>query len=124
MSQNDVFFEILDEISVLKRKLLLERIPLKAMFMPLSDGVSEFEYLPLKKGYVHVKFKKGRLRIYAIKIDEACYLITGGAIKLTQKMQGHPATKECLNQLKRVRNFLVDQNITDEGSFLCIIEDE
>ena len=38
------------------------------------------------------------LRIYAIKLEPGCYIITGGAIKLTRTMQEREHTLNELNQ--------------------------
>lgn len=60
---------------------------LNDFFVPLNDGDSELIPLGKKKG----KIKNGLtfLRLYAIKIEDNCYLITGGAIKMTKKMGGN-----------------------------------
>ena len=54
-------------------------------FEPLQS--SEYtKVLSFQKG----KIRKNRLRLYAIKIDENCFVITGGAIKMSQTMQENP----------------------------------
>jgi len=59
------------------------------------------------------------LRIYAIRIDENLYAITGGAIKITKTMQEHKDTRNELAQLKYSRDWLKDQGIeTDESFYL------
>lgn len=57
------------------------------------------------------------LRIYAIKLSEGVYIITGGAIKLTATMQERQHTLNELAKMERVRNFLISENIADEDSF-------
>lgn len=57
------------------------------------------------------------LRLYAIKIDENNYVITGGAIKLTQLMQDRPHTQEELNKINKCRDFLKDEGVIDSDSF-------
>lgn len=57
------------------------------------------------------------LRIYAIKLSEGVYIITGGAIKLTATMQERQHTLDELAKMERVRNFLISENIADEESF-------
>jgi hypothetical protein len=56
------------------------------------------------------------LRIYAIKIESNCFLITGGAIKLTHTMQEHPDTLLELKKLNKVKNFLINEGILDKDS--------
>ena len=53
------------------------------------------------------------LRIYAIKLDEGIYLITGGAIKLTHLMAEREHTLNELKQMEMVRNYLLDNGIVD-----------
>jgi hypothetical protein len=60
--------------------------PLASFFRRLDDMESGTKILSLQKG------KRYQLRIYAIKIDENLFVLTGGAIKLGWKMQDHPDT--------------------------------
>ncbi len=85
--------------------------------------VSEPIILSLQKGK---RNKRGRskLRLYAIKIDTEVFLITGGAIKITQKMQEHPDTSNELKKLNKVRGFLIEKNITFEDAFYDFIINE
>lgn len=79
-----------------------------------------FEYL---HGISHWKrkednFKKLRiniLRFYSIKIETA-YLLTGGAIKITEAMQDHEDTSEQLERLRKVNEFLIEEGIHDKES--------
>lgn len=57
------------------------------------------------------------LRIYAIKLDPGIYVITGGAIKLTRTMQEREHTLVELARMEKVRNFLIEKNISDMDSF-------
>ena len=58
------------------------------------------------------------LRIYAIKLSEGIYVITGGAIKLTLKMNEREHTQKELTKLEKVRSFLLSENIIDNDSFV------
>lgn len=70
------------------------------------------------------KAKNNFLRIYCIKVEDI-YIITGGAIKLTQKMQEHPLTRLELKKLENVKYFLKESEIIDEESFYAyLIEQE
>ena len=53
------------------------------------------------------------LRLYALKVEENAYLITGGAIKLTHTMAERKHTLKELEKMERVRNFLLEQGATD-----------
>ena len=58
------------------------------------------------------------MRIYAIKLTTGVYIITGGAIKLTLKMDEREHTREELRKLELVRSFLLNENIIDDDSFV------
>ena len=58
------------------------------------------------------------LRIYAIKLSEGVYVITGGAIKLTLKMEEREHTRLELVKLEKVRSFLLNENIIDDDGFV------
>lgn len=57
------------------------------------------------------------LRIYAIKLSQGIYIITGGTIKLTAAMQERQHTLEELTKMEMVRNFLLDESIVDSDGF-------
>ncbi len=98
----DAFF-----IYVVERK-----VDLNQFFRPLYNAEYFEKVLSLQKG----KFKNHMLRIYAIKIESNCFLITGGAIKLTHTMQEHPDTLLELKKLNKVKNFLINEGILDKDS--------
>ncbi len=56
--------------------------------------------------------------IYAIKLSQGVYVITGGAIKLTLKMEERNHTKAELAKLEKVRRFLLNEDIIDDDSFI------
>ena len=58
------------------------------------------------------------LRIYAIKLSEGVYLITGGAIKLTLRMEEREHTRRELVKMEKVRAFLLHEHIIDDDSFV------
>ena len=58
------------------------------------------------------------LRIYAIKLSEGVYVITGGTIKLTLKMEEREHTRQELVKLEKVRSFLLNENIIDDDGFV------
>ena len=58
------------------------------------------------------------LRIYAIKLEPGCYIITGGAIKLTRTMQERAHTLAELNKMEQVRNFLLNGGAIDTEGFV------
>lgn len=58
------------------------------------------------------------LRIYAIKLSEGVYIVTGGAIKLTLKMEEREHTRAELVKMEKVRSFLLNENIIDDDGFI------
>ena len=65
---------------------------------------------------------KSWLRIYALKIDENVYVITGGAIKLTKTMLEREHTKHELEKLERCHDYLREEGISDIEGFkeICL----
>ena len=57
------------------------------------------------------------LRLYAIKLEPGCYLITGGAIKLTRTMQEREHTLKELQKMEQVRDLLMDKGVVDADGF-------
>ena len=60
-------------------------------------------------------------RIYAIKLSEGVYVITGGAIKLTLKMEEREHTRQELVKLEKVRSFLLNENNVTFSNFCGFI---
>jgi len=92
---------------------------LEELFHPLenfrtSDILLGKEKARLKRVERHTSW----LRIYAIKLSEGIYVITGGAIKLTLKMEEREHTKQELVKMEKVRSFLLNENIIDNDSFV------
>lgn len=63
------------------------------------------------------KFPKSWLRIYAIRIDGNLYVVTGGTIKLTQTMDERAHTRDELQKLRRVHDYLIEEGIIGCESF-------
>lgn len=92
---------------------------LEEIFHPLenfrtSDILLGKEKARLKRMERHTSW----LRIYAIKLSEGIYVITGGAIKLALKMEEREHTKLELVKMEKVRSFLLNENIIDDDSFV------
>ena len=92
---------------------------LDQLFRPLenfrtSDMLLGMEKARLKRSIRHPSW----LRIYALKLSEGIYVITGGAIKLTLRMDEREHTKNELIKLEKVRRFLLKENIIDDMGFI------
>jgi hypothetical protein len=85
----------------------VQQMYLEEIFEPLE--ISSFRDIALSK----TKAKKSWLRIYALKVNKSSFIITGGAIKLTAKMEEHEITKNELVKLEICRHYLIAQGITD-----------
>ncbi len=86
-------------------------IQLDSIFQNLVN--SDFRIFELSKQ----KSRRRWLRLYAIRIDENVFLITGGAIKLTRTMGERPHTTRELKKLELSKNFLKMNHIFDCDSF-------
>lgn len=99
--------EVLIEITETKDKTLSH------FFKPLHNLESGARILSLQKG------RQFCLRIYAIRIDEDTFVITGGAIKLPlhHLMEDRDHTKVELQKLNNAQAYLNEKGIYDNESF-------
>lgn len=92
---------------------------LSTFFKPLHNTeYSIFKELSLRKGRVNY------LRIYAIKIDDDCFVITGGAIKLTHLMEDREHTKQELQKLENCKQYLKDNGVFDTDSLTDFLNEQ
>lgn len=103
-----------EHIDDLLYQLTQGNLPLDQYFHHLDNNETGFKLLSLRKGKVS---KRDGLRIYAIKIDKDCFLITGGAIKMSLKMKDHSGTKKELKKIKQAQAFLKENGVLDSDSF-------
>jgi hypothetical protein len=87
-------------------------------FKPLNN--QEYSIVKLSKQ----KGRKNYLRIYAIKIDQNCFVITGGAIKFHHLNDERPHTKKEMEKIARCRDYLNANNIFDVDSFYEFLDEE
>jgi hypothetical protein len=86
---------------------------LQSLFKPLNDLETDLTVLQLSKASSKTKLRKDpKLRIYAVRINENTYVVTGGAIKLTNQMQDRPHTIEELQRLKTVKDWLNREGVS------------
>lgn len=87
---------------------------LEQLFRPLEP--SRYSEMVLSREKAKGKSVSGHpswLRIYAIKLDNGIYLVTGGAIKLTHLMEERQHTLDELKRMEQVRNYLIDNGVLD-----------
>ncbi|TWF35865.1 hypothetical protein FHW36_108221 [Chitinophaga polysaccharea] len=79
---------------------------LEYIFQPLFN--SEYRLISLQKS--KAKLRRSWLRLYALRLDRNCFIITGGSIKLTHNMDASHLQKE-LVKLETTKTFLQSKNI-------------
>ncbi len=94
--------------------------PHEFYFQPLQVSEGKYKILAFQKG----KIVQNKLRLYAIKIDANCFVITGGAIKMSQIMQDHEDTDNELKKLNNARAYLNKEEVFDEDTFFELLNDE
>lgn len=118
---NQAIYDTIDD-SLRMQCLILDISPdadLDRIFRPLHNGRTGEMLLGKEKA--RIKERAGHaswLRIYAIKLEPGCYIITGGAIKLTRTMQEREHTLAELNKMEQVRNFLLAGGAIDADGFI------
>ena len=91
---------------------------LDKLFRPLENRRTGEMLLGKEKAKIKNRPVHGSwLRIYAIKLEPGCYIITGGAIKLTRTMQEREHTLAELRKMEAVRQFLLDGGAIDTDGF-------
>ena len=93
---------------------------LEDFFEPLDNNEKHKEEKLYREECVITKQKGKRyvLRIYALRIDLNTYLITGGAVKWSEKMQEHDDTNNELTKFTEAINYLSDNGVFDKDSLI------
>lgn len=79
---------------------------LQHLFKPLNN--QEYVICALQKS--KARLKRGWLRVYAIRMPQNCYLVTGGAIKITYNMERKHLQEELI-KLEQTKIFLRNNSI-------------
>lgn len=125
LSITDAINKIEDERLDLANELYLietkqpgyENISLSDIFEKLHDCIYSLNTSNESHRKGKPNFEKPILRIYAIELEDGTYVITGGAIKLKDKMIGQNFDKELAN-LKRVQDFLKINGIINKQGLI------
>lgn len=124
---SDAIEDTLDDAEQLERLIL--DIPftdnLDELFKPL--GTMDMSVRELAREKARNWDRSGHaswLRIYAIRLEENVFVITGGAIKLTRTMQERPHTKEQLDKLNSCRQFSISNGVFDADSFIDLRKED
>ena len=110
----DNLWDLWDDVEFMRDFCRKNFADLQAKFgyaISLDDAVEvlmeEADLLQLSKAPAHKKLNSNpKLRIYAVRIDPSTYVVTGGAIKLTNKMQERPHTDQEKQKLEKVGSWL------------------
>ena len=71
-----------------------------------------------KFGYIN---RRIAFRIYAVKLESGCYVITGGAIKIAHEMEDAPNTDIEIKKINAVNTKLEIAGVFDNASFIDFI---
>ncbi|WP_316834750.1 hypothetical protein [Pedobacter nutrimenti] len=120
ISIEDAIFETIEEASAFEQKVLQlakgkDIKGLESLFKPLSEIQKEIPYGNRK---AYGTRRKSWLRLYAVKVPENGYLITGGAIKLTKKMEVREHTTKELKKMDQCKAFLKSKGVFDQDGLL------
>ncbi len=97
---------------------------LDKIFRPLENSRTSEMLLGKEKARIKERSQHASwLRIYAIKLEPGCYIITGGAIKLTRTMQEREHTLNELNKMEQVRNYLINNQAIDADGFVDFLSE-
>lgn len=101
---------------------LAENDDLDRLFRPLDNNETDNSLLQKDKARLKDRPRHSSwLRVYAIRLSNGAYIITGGAIKLTRTMAERGHTRAELEKIERVRNYLLSEHIIDDESFIDYI---
>lgn len=119
VSQIDQFFDEIffdREYLIKKIKNCVDDKTLYDIFKPLKNYSSNIIKFEESKGKIFVDYKKrlSRLRLYSLRIDNSCFIITGGVIKFTLKMKDHQDTVDELERIELCRSYLLDNEFTED----------
>ncbi len=122
MSDMQVVNQLIDDANEIDNTLVtISKSPkrkLEDFFKPLNNQEYQIILLSKQKG------RKNYLRLYAIKIDDNCFIITGGAIKFHHLNKDRPHTQIEMQKIERCRNFLKDNGVFDADSFYEFLNEQ
>jgi hypothetical protein len=121
LSIEEAVIKVLDEARLFESDILdfAENGRLDEIIFKSLRGANEREFKRVhSKAYsVPQDEKAAMLRIYAVRIGDNCYIVTGGAIKLTKAMQDREHTTKELKKLEIVSSYLKANGIEDTSDY-------
>lgn len=91
---------------------------LEQFFKPLDNQEYQFVELSKQKGC------KYYLRLYAIRIDKNCFIITGGAIKFHHLNKDRIHTQKEMQKIDKCRDYLKNNGVFDADSFYEFLKEQ
>lgn len=120
ISLEDAINSIRQEVYDISKTILLTN-NFDHLFQPLNDN----EFSQKDHSFSKVKrSKKAKLRLYAIRLCQNTFVITGGAIKVVHKMKDHEDTMIEKKKLDKVRDWLKEQEIYINDDLIYYYEQE
>jgi len=89
---------------------------LQTHFKPLNNKCYDYQQ-PLLQSKAYGLRNKSWLRLYAIRINANVYVISGGAIKLTETMNKRAHLLDEIEKLKITQQFLKENDLIHEYNF-------
>lgn len=125
ISIEDAVLRTIDEAQLLEKNIFNNQKNKEFKFHKLFEKNlnktdSLFKELIPKKAYG--PHEKSWLRLYAIEVSNECYIITGGTIKLTEKMSERIHTIKELDKMKMCLQYLKDNGIYDNKGIIETVE--
>lgn len=123
ISIEEAIFSTIDEATEFEEKI---RAVAKIGKFETQSSLQDLVFYPLHKNdqtYNLVESKaygkeyKSWLRIYAIRINSECYVISGSAIKLTENMNERDHTSDELDKLKITASYLKENGLLEEEDY-------
>ncbi|WON92523.1 hypothetical protein [Sphingobacterium sp. UGAL515B_05] len=123
----DEFWNLSCEDAVLKVLEEAEQFKNNIIDVAEKGNLDSHIFVPLHKNDIAIKRSESKaygrvdrgamLRLYAIRLGENVYVITGGAIKLTKQLQEREHTAQELKKLKYVADYLKKLGIDDDTDY-------
>lgn len=119
----DAVFRTINEAEILEEYIIHiaktgnanpEKSRLDLMFSPLHKNDYTIQHLQSK---AYGRGKSSWLRLYAIRIAENLYIVSGGAIKLTSTMNDRSHLLRELEKLKATQRYLRENDLINEDDF-------
>ncbi|WP_338768022.1 hypothetical protein WAF17_06915 [Bernardetia sp. ABR2-2B] len=95
---------------------------LQILFKPLDN--KEYRITEHQQTKAYGLEHKSWLRIYAIRISKNCFVVSGGAIKLTETMNEREHLRKELRKLEITKQYLIDNGLFDADNLENFITEQ